>query len=88
MHKKHLSKQKREISWGLRGLKKPKKKVNKKFWAMHLKEPQNCAKAYNLRRDKRRILVFENYSLWLIPTDVGELCKNKERKRKVKIARA
>lgn len=55
---------------------------------MQLIEPQNCAKAYNLSRARRRILVFGNYRLWLIPADIAELCKNKEIKRKVKTARA
>lgn len=56
---------------------------------MQLVEPQNCAEAYNIRRgDKGSILVFGNHSLWLIPTDIGEICKNKERKREVKMARA
>lgn len=48
---------------------------------MQLVEPQNCAEAYNIRRgDKGRILVFGNHSLWLIPTDIGEICENKEKK--------
>lgn len=56
---------------------------------MQLIEPQNCAKAYNLGRgDKGRIQVFGNHRPCLMPTDIGELCKNKERKRKAKIARA
>lgn len=50
---------------------------------MQLVEPQKCAKAYNLRKgDKRSI--WESQSA----ADIGELCKNKERKRKVKMARA